>query len=109
VGRDSSVARPVTAPPLDPLAQALFSPTCLDSGGEARRIEGSAPVEAVASARREEAEVSVRRVVDPSRGYCTVGSLHIYSVWQIRYSLGDALEDVVGAVGDLTPPPTFSG
>jgi hypothetical protein len=34
-----------------PPSQALFSPTCLDAGGEARRIEGSAPGDAVASAR----------------------------------------------------------
>ena len=68
VGHDSSVARAVISTPTDPPAQALFSPTCLDAGGEARRIEGSTPGEAVVSARREEAEVSARRVVDPSRG-----------------------------------------
>jgi hypothetical protein len=51
VGRDSSVARVVTSTPPDPPAQALFSPTYLDAGGEARRIEGSAPGDAVASAR----------------------------------------------------------
>jgi hypothetical protein len=50
VGRDSSVARAVTSTVPDPPAQALFSPTCLDAGGEARRIEGSAPGDAVASA-----------------------------------------------------------
>jgi hypothetical protein len=34
-----------------PPSQALFSPTCLDAGGEARWIEGSAPGDVVASAR----------------------------------------------------------
>jgi hypothetical protein len=51
VGRDSSVARVVTSTPPDPPVQALFSPTCLDAGGATRRIEGSAPGDAVASAR----------------------------------------------------------
>jgi hypothetical protein len=68
VGRSSSVARADTAPAPDLAAQALFSPTCLDAGGEARRIEGSAPGEAVAIVWREEAKVSTRRVVDPSHG-----------------------------------------
>jgi hypothetical protein len=51
VGRDSSVARAVTYMPPNPPAQALFSPTCLDAGDEARRIEGLAPGDAVASTR----------------------------------------------------------
>jgi hypothetical protein len=68
VGRESSVARAVTGTPTDPPAQALFSPTCLDAGGEARRIKGSAPEDAVASTWREDAKVSSRRLVDPSRG-----------------------------------------
>ena len=50
VGRASSVASVVTSTPPDPPPHALFSPTCLDAGGEARRIEGSAPGDAVASA-----------------------------------------------------------
>jgi hypothetical protein len=57
VGRSSSVATADTAPPPDPPVQALFSPTCLDADDEARRIEGSVSGDAVASARREEAEV----------------------------------------------------
>jgi hypothetical protein len=68
MGHDSSVARAVTATSTDPHVQALFSPTYLDAGGEARRIEGSAPGDAVVRAWREEAEVSSRRVVDPSHG-----------------------------------------
>jgi hypothetical protein len=60
MGRNSSVARVVTSTAPDPPAQALFSPTCLDAGGEARRIEGSAPGDVVASALMEEAEVSLR-------------------------------------------------
>jgi hypothetical protein len=50
VGRASSVARAVTSTPPDPPLHALFSPTCLDAGDEARRIEGSAPGDVVASA-----------------------------------------------------------
>jgi hypothetical protein len=66
VGRSSSLARADTGPPPDPPAQALFSPSFLDAGSEARRIEGSTPGDAFASAWREEAEVSVRWVLDPS-------------------------------------------
>jgi hypothetical protein len=36
VGCDSSVAIAVISTLTDPPAQALFSPTCLDAGGEAR-------------------------------------------------------------------------
>ena len=50
VGRASSVASVVTSTSPDPPPHARFSPTCLDAGGEARRIEGSAPEDAVASA-----------------------------------------------------------
>jgi hypothetical protein len=51
VGRDSLVARAVTSTPLDLPSQALFSPTGLDAGGKARRIEGSAPGDVVANTR----------------------------------------------------------
>jgi hypothetical protein len=51
VGRNSSVARAVTSTAPDPPAQALFSPTCLDAGSEAHRIEGSTPGDAAASVR----------------------------------------------------------
>ena len=50
VGRASSVASAASSTPPDPPPHARFSPTCLDAGGEARRIEGSAPGDAVASA-----------------------------------------------------------
>jgi hypothetical protein len=104
VGCSSSLGRADTAPSPDSLAQALFSPSFLDAGGEARQIKGSAPGDAVASARREETEVSAWRVLDPSRGYRMVGSLHIYGVCLVRYSLGDALDDLIGTVENLTDP-----
>jgi hypothetical protein len=50
VGRASSVASVASSMSPDPPPHARFSPTCLDAGGEACRIEGSAPVDAVASA-----------------------------------------------------------
>jgi hypothetical protein len=50
VGRASSVASAASSTPADPPPHARFSPTCLDAGDEARRIEGSGPVDAVASA-----------------------------------------------------------
>jgi hypothetical protein len=50
VGRASSVASAASSTPPDSPPHAHFSPTCLDAGGEARRIEGSAPVDAVANA-----------------------------------------------------------
>jgi hypothetical protein len=50
VGHASSVASVVTSTPPDPPPHVRFSPTCLDASGEARRIEGSAPGDAVASA-----------------------------------------------------------
>jgi hypothetical protein len=50
VGRVSSVRSAASSMPPDPPRHARFSPTCLDAGGEARRIEGSAPGDAVASA-----------------------------------------------------------
>jgi hypothetical protein len=68
VARSSSLARAATGPPPDPSAQPLFSPSFLDAGGEERRIEGSAPGDAVASVRREEADVSARRELDLSSG-----------------------------------------
>jgi hypothetical protein len=49
VGRASSVASAASSTPPDPSPHARFSPTCLDAGGKARRIEGSALVDAVAS------------------------------------------------------------
>jgi hypothetical protein len=51
VGRASSVASAASSTPPDPPPHGRFSPTCLDAGGEARRIEGSGLVDAVASAR----------------------------------------------------------
>jgi hypothetical protein len=30
-----------------------------------------------------------------------MGSLHIYGACLVRYNLGDAIEDLVGRVGDL--------
>ena len=50
VGRAASVRRGASSTPADPPPHARFSPSCLDAGGEARRIEGSAPEDAVASA-----------------------------------------------------------
>jgi hypothetical protein len=50
VGHASSVRSGVSSMPPDPPPHAHFSPTCLDAGGEARRLEGSAPGDAVASA-----------------------------------------------------------
>jgi hypothetical protein len=42
VGRASLVQSGASSTPPDPPPHARFSPTCLDAGGEARRIEGSA-------------------------------------------------------------------
>jgi hypothetical protein len=50
VGHASSVGNGARSTPPDPPPHAHFSPTCLDASGEARRIEGSAPGDAVASA-----------------------------------------------------------
>ena len=50
VGRAASVPRGASSTPTDPPPHGRFSPSCLDAGGEARRIEGSAPEDAVASA-----------------------------------------------------------
>jgi hypothetical protein len=41
VGRASSVRSGASSTPPDPPPHARFSPTCLDAGGKARRIEGS--------------------------------------------------------------------
>jgi hypothetical protein len=56
-----------TAKPSGFVPVAISTPSLLDADGEAHRIEGSAPGDAVASARREEADVSARRELDPSR------------------------------------------
>jgi hypothetical protein len=50
VGRVASVRRGASSTPTDPPPHGRFSPSFLDAGGEARRIEGSAPKDAVASA-----------------------------------------------------------
>jgi hypothetical protein len=50
VGRASSDRSGASSTPPDPPPHARFSLTCLDAGGEARRLEGSAPGDAVASA-----------------------------------------------------------
>ena len=68
VGRAASVPRVASSSPTDLPPHGRFSPSYLDAGGEARRIEGSAPEEAVASAGYECGEVSWRRVVDEERG-----------------------------------------
>jgi hypothetical protein len=67
-GRAASVARGASSTPTDPPPHGRFSPSCLDAGGEARRIEGSGPEEAVASAGYECGELSRRRLVDEERG-----------------------------------------
>jgi hypothetical protein len=64
----SAVARGASSTPTDPPPHGRFSPSCLDAGGEARRIEGSGPEEAVASAGYECGELSWRRLVDEERG-----------------------------------------
>jgi hypothetical protein len=50
VGRASSDASVASSTPTDPPKHARFSPTCFDADGKARRLEGSGPVDAVASA-----------------------------------------------------------
>jgi hypothetical protein len=50
VGRTSSVRSGVSSTPPETPPHVRFLPTCLDAGGEARRLEGSAPGDAVASA-----------------------------------------------------------
>jgi hypothetical protein len=49
VGHEASVRRGASSTPTDPPPHGRFSPSCLNAGGEARRIEGSAPEDAVAS------------------------------------------------------------